>query len=85
MLVPALAALVLAVSLTCVARRLDHEPGPPRSHVHETDDGERGRPFEALAEGAAADRGRCRDCGEVIESRVFRLCQSCASRPIPGD
>lgn len=85
MLVPAVSIILLAAIPSLPAIRFGHEPEPPRDHLFEADDGQRENPFADLSEGVTESQSRCKECGDVIDSPTYRVCQSCVARPIPGD
>jgi hypothetical protein len=83
-LVVAAGAAVLATAVTAARRG---PPGPKRTHLYETGDGERANPFGDLSEGAreGTDPGGCRNCGTALESPLFRFCVSCGTRSLADD
>lgn len=85
MLLFALGIASLSAGLVLLAIRRGHTPGPPRTHYLETEDGERDRPLEELAEGAANSRSRCRECGDVVDFASFQVCESCVAGSVAAD
>jgi hypothetical protein len=75
----------VAVVLVATAVARYGRPGPKRTHVYETEDGERANPLADVSEGAADTDCGCRDCGTELESESFRYCTSCLAGSVADD
>lgn len=77
----ALLVLCLSIAVVLVSVWRGHAPGEKRTHLFETEAGERANPFEGLSEGAADGPPTCHRCREELESEHYRYCTDC----LPAD
>ena len=74
------AVLVLLASGVGVAvsARRGHAPGEKRTHLFETETGERDNPFSKLSEGTEDSSSACRRCGTGLSAEVYDYCTICS-------
>lgn len=75
--IAATAVAILILLLAVLADDLTIAPGPKRTHIFESEQGEKENPFGDLANGAEDSATRCRGCGNRVEDETYRHCGSC--------